>query len=375
MDLFVYGTLRDPDLMAAVAGPGPLNPSQAALPDYQVRPLSGTEVPLIEPGLGPAKGVLWSGLNEAQVARLNLYEAAFGYTLSSVTVDIVANGEPHDAMVYLAPPGSVAGAGDWFLTDWRRRNGPVARYAAEEIFARDPLPTPEELARLWRMTQMRAWARWRAQRRAKPSETRHAPGQGDAHILALDPPQGDFFGLRGVEVQHRRFDGATSPRLRREVFLGIDASLVLPYDPESDEVVLVEQMRMGPLLLGDANPWVLEPVAGMIDPGETAEQAAHRECAEEAGITRLKLERITSFYPSPGSSTDYFHAFLGICDLSRYGQSSGGVASENEDLRLHKLRFDDALRLTETGEVTAGPLVTMLYWLALNRQRLRAATS
>ncbi len=52
-----------------------------------------------------------------------------------------------------------------------------------------------------------------------------------------------------------------------------------------DRVLLLEQMRAGPMLRGDANPWMLEPVAGMIDAGETPIRPALRECAEEAGLS------------------------------------------------------------------------------------------
>ena len=40
---------------------------------------------------------------------------------------------------------------------------------------------------------------------------------------------------------------------------------------------------MGPFAQDDPAPWILEPVAGMIDAGETPETAALRELREEAG--------------------------------------------------------------------------------------------
>ena len=73
------------------------------------------------------------------------------------------------------------------------------------------------------------------------------------------------------------FGGGQSAPLLREVFVATDAALVLPYDPLRDRVLLVEQFRMGPYGRGDPRPFLLEPVAGRIDAGETPEEAARRE--------------------------------------------------------------------------------------------------
>jgi len=109
----------------------------------------------------------------------------------------------------------------------------------------------------------------------------------------------------------------------------------------------------------------------MVDAGETPEQAALRETAEEAGLTLHHLERMFAFYASPGSSTDYFTCYLGLADLPDDHSTSGGLADEAEDLRLHVIPFAQALDLIDSGEVTAGPLIAMLLWLSRHRDRLR----
>ena len=63
-----------------------------------------------------------------------------------------------------------------------------------------------------------------------------------------------------------------------------DAVIVLPYDPVNDRILLVKQFRTGPYVKGDANPWVLEPIAGLIDVGETPVEAGLREAKEEAHL-------------------------------------------------------------------------------------------
>jgi nudix-type nucleoside diphosphatase (YffH/AdpP family) len=202
---------------------------------------------------------------------------------------------------------------------------------------------------------------------------RHSPARGDVTILADHGLWGEFFKLRRVTVAHKRFDGASSGPLPREGFIGTDAALLLAYDPAHETVLMVEQFRVGLALRQDANPWSLEPVAGIVDGGETPEDAARREAAEEAGIEAGALVPMFDFYPSPGASTDHFYCFATVTDLGPPRSYFGGLDAEAEDLRLHIVPLARALDLIETGEITAGPLITMLYWLDRNRARLASS--
>ena len=63
-----------------------------------------------------------------------------------------------------------------------------------------------------------------------------------------------FFKLTEVVLRHDLFEGGESPELRRELLDRHQAAAVLPYDPVRDEVVLIEQFRIG---AGDdpTGPW------------------------------------------------------------------------------------------------------------------------
>ena len=185
----------------------------------------------------------------------------------------------------------------------------------------------------------------------------------------MQSPAGNFFRFEQLEVDHRRFDGNRAEGLRREVMVGADAALVLPYDESRDRLLLVEQFRLGPARRGDPQPWILEPVAGLVDAGETPDQAAHREGQEEAALRFSDLVPMFAGYASPGNATDFFYAYLGLCDLPDDHATSGGLESEQEDLKLHLLPFEKAMRLIESGEANAMPLISMLLWL----DRWRAA--
>ncbi len=370
MDLFVYGTLKSHSLMAAVAGPGPLDQVTANLAGYAVYPLTGNVVPFIAPTAGGlAQGIVWQNLTAAQMARLDAYEGAFGYSFGPVEVQ-TADG-PRVAQAYLPPDDMQAGSGEWLLADWEAGHLAPAILAATELFSLDPLPDHATLRRMWPMIEARAWAKFRAV--SAPSMHRYQPQDTDFEFVAAGPPKGEFFRFQSTRIAHRRFDGDRSDVLTREGFIGVDAALVLPYDPVRDQVLLVEQVRLGPALRHDPNPWMLEPIAGIVDARETPQQAALREAKEEAGLDDVVLEAAGAFYVSPGASTDFFYAFVGLCDLPQTAPYLGGLSSEAEDLKLHPLSFDAAMDLADSGEITTGPALYLLYWLLRHRARLRAA--
>lgn len=370
MDLFVYGTLKSRDLMAAVAGPGPLLPVAARLEGYAVYPVAGNVVPFIAPAEGgEARGIVWQGLTAAQMARLDAYEGAFGYSFGPVEVQTTDG--PRMAQAYLPPVEMQAGVGEWSLADWEAGHLAPAVFAANELFSLDPLPDYASLRRMWPMIEARAWAKFRAE--ATPATRRYQPQPQDFELVSADAPSGEFFRFQKTQITHRRFDGGRSDVLAREGFLGVDAAIVLPYDPVRDRVLLVEQVRLGPALRHDPNPWMLEPIAGIVDARETPQAAALREAKEEAGLDITDLHAAGAFYVSPGATTDYFYAFVGLCALPQTTAYFGGLPGEGEDLRLHPLALDTAMGLADSGEITTGPALYLLYWLLRHRARLRAA--
>ena len=369
MDLFVYGTLRHNPLFALVAGPGSGAVKLAAtLRDHAVDRALGSEYPLLLPRDGAlAEGAIWSGLTDAQRERLDIYEIAFGFRLQPMLLTR-ADGTRGMAIVYLPPDTDQSAGAPWSLERWRAARAEVTCLAAVELLAHSPPLTPPELFRQWPMIEGRASAVLRARASVAPARRRHGADPTDQSYHHAKPLDGAFFKLAAMDVQHRRFDGGTAGPLRREVLVGCDAALVLPYDPVRDRVLLVEQFRSGPARRGDPNPWCLEPVAGIVDAGETPEAAGLREAQEEAGLTAVTLEHMFSFYPSPGASTDHFYCYLGLTDLPDLASYSGGLAEEAEDLRLHVLGFDEAMGLMDSGEINVGPLIAMLLWLERKRQ-------
>ena len=101
-----------------------------------------------------------------------------------------------------------------------------------------------------------------ARRDAGQTTRRYRRADGDVTVHKREEGYRGFFELAEFQFDHKRFDGTRSRGVTREAFLAFDAALVLPYDPATDHILLIEQLRFGPLWRDDPQPWVFEPIAG-----------------------------------------------------------------------------------------------------------------
>ncbi|MCK2149783.1 MULTISPECIES: NUDIX domain-containing protein [Marinobacter] len=177
-----------------------------------------------------------------------------------------------------------------------------------------------------------------------------------------------FFRMDKLWLTHARFDGRDMPVFTRELFIRGDATCVLPYDPVRDEVVLLEQFRLG-ALGRNQSPWLLELVAGMNEDGETPEDVAQREGQEEAGLTFGELTKICDYMVSPGGSTEMIHLFCGLISTEAAG-GLYGVEHEHEDIRAHVVSAENAIAMIHDGRINNAAAIIALQWLELNRSRL-----
>jgi ADP-ribose pyrophosphatase len=180
-----------------------------------------------------------------------------------------------------------------------------------------------------------------------------------------------FFRINQYRLRHRLFAGGWSGVIEREVFERGHAVGVLPYDPVADSLVLIEQFRIGALVAG-MSPWLIEVVAGIIEEGEAPEEVARRETLEEAGLQIQALMPMCRYLVSPGGSSESVLLYCGRVD-SRGAGGIHGLAEEHEDIRVDHLPYGEAMRLLEEGLVTNSVALIALQWLALHRDRVRAA--
>ena len=180
-----------------------------------------------------------------------------------------------------------------------------------------------------------------------------------------------FFRLERYRLRHKLYGGGWSAEIEREIFQRGRTVGVLLYDPDRDEVVLVEQFRLA-AHLASVPGWEIEIVAGIVDhEGESAIELAKRETQEEAGLTLIgEPEFVHHYLPSPGACTETIDLYCARVDSSNAG-GIHGLAAEHEDIKVVVLSFADAMTLAKTDKIKNGPTLLAIYWLALERDRLR----
>ena len=194
-------------------------------------------------------------------------------------------------------------------------------------------------------------------------------GTQDVRIVSADVVYEGHFELRKLTLQHRCFAGGWSQPLTRELFERGDAVGVLPYDPADDSVVLIEQFRPG-AMRGTDSPWMLELVAGVVEPGETDEDVVHREAMEEAGCELSELVPIATFIPSAGACSEQVRLFCGRVRSAAIG-GIHGLADEGEDILVHSVPRVEALRMVAEDRIPNGHTLIALQWLQIHGDSLR----
>lgn len=188
-------------------------------------------------------------------------------------------------------------------------------------------------------------------------------------ILETSTGYAGFFRLMRYRLRHRLYNGNWSPILTRELFERGHAAALLPYDPTADRVIMIEQFRIG-ALESTSGPWLMEIVAGIIEPGETPEDVVRREAVEETGCPVHEVVPICEYYVSPGGTSERISLFCGRVDASQAG-GIHGLADESEDIRVVPMRADEAIARMQAGAIVSAAPIIALQWLVLNRDEMR----
>ena len=405
--LFFYGTLRDIGVLRPILGESMDSEDVVLIPAHARDRRAadcGSEYPVLAhaPGRRLA-GALLRGVTEAALARLEAYEGP-EYRLGTASVQAEGEDCAVEALVFepVAPPS--ADAPDWSYEAWLESGAEQRRTASAELgalldllstdaeAASDGAPGAEALAEIVELWPDLLGAA--ARRRGSPGPIRAALGpafsrEGTAEN-GRERVYDGFFKVDRLLLRRRSFASAalSEAAFDRLVFRVGEAVGVLPYDPHCDRVLLIEQFRPGPWAAGEAEPWMVEIIAGRIDKaspgsqGDPVEETARREALEEAGATLGRLERFDLGYASPGATDETLALFLaearlppmeGDAGLRRLGEF--GLAEEGEDIRVFSLGFEPAMEALSAGEIRNMPAQLALLWLARRRPQLRALWS
>ncbi len=199
----------------------------------------------------------------------------------------------------------------------------------------------------------------------------------DVEVIQRQRAYDGYFKIDSYTFRHQLFAGGLGNEVHREIFERGHAVTVLPYDPATDQVVLIEQFRCGafaamesPWFSGNESPWLIETVAGIIDPGEHPEDVAYREAIEETGTAVTALAKVCRYLVSPGGSSETVFVFIGRIDSTAV-DGLHGLAHEGEDIRPFVVSADDAFDAVSSGRISNAMTIIALQWLQLNKVSLK----
>ncbi len=199
----------------------------------------------------------------------------------------------------------------------------------------------------------------------------------DVEILENEVPFKGYYRIETYRLRHRLFAGGWSQPMSRELLERGHAVAVILYDPDRDELVLIEQFRIGafaalasPRVTVDCTPWLLEIVAGIIDEGERPEDVARREAVEEAGCEIQEMEFACQFLVSPGVCSESITLFCGRVDASGVG-GLHGLDHEHEDIRVSAVPAPEVFAWLDEGRFVNATAIVALQWFRFRHTAFR----
>jgi nudix-type nucleoside diphosphatase (YffH/AdpP family) len=178
----------------------------------------------------------------------------------------------------------------------------------------------------------------------------------------------DVFKVEEARLRHEKFNGEMSDVIRRISLERGDSVAVIIFNLTTNKIILISQFRYPSYKNGHG--WLIETIAGMVDPGETPQETARREVLEETGLNISTLEHISTFYPSPGGSSERIHLFYSeVSGENAKYKETGGLISEGEDIKAEELSMEEALSKVKSGDIVDAKTIIGIYWLENRRSR------
>jgi ADP-ribose pyrophosphatase len=132
--------------------------------------------------------------------------------------------------------------------------------------------------------------------------------------------------------------------LQAEIIRHPGSVVIVPITAEN-EIILVRQYRPA------IGRWAWELPAGSLKPGEDVERAARRECQEETGLMPSQLERMGSYFPTPGYCDEEMTFFKATGLRTPGPEDEEAHRDEDEDIEARAFAHAELRHMIEAGEL------------------------
>jgi nudix-type nucleoside diphosphatase (YffH/AdpP family) len=171
----------------------------------------------------------------------------------------------------------------------------------------------------------------------------------EAKVLSECVVFDDFYQMIEGTYQLTQADGTASETIRRLCFERGDGVCGVVYNTDTQRAILVKQFRYPCHANGDS--WMVEAVAGMLHKGNDKTEEMKREVLEEIGYAVKHIEKLSTFYVSPGGSSERIHLFHIEVDNAGKVASGGGLAHETEDIEIIEYTLSELKIAVDTNEI------------------------
>lgn len=175
----------------------------------------------------------------------------------------------------------------------------------------------------------------------------------------------DIFAIDEAVVEYLLHDGSWSPPRRQLCFERGDSVAALLLNRETGNLIMVNQFRYPTYEKGPG--WLIEIVAGGFDV-ESPEQAMAREIREETGCEVENLEHISTFYVSPGGTSERVILYYG--EVTGCEGRTSGLGVDDEDIEVIEKPPEELWQEFLSGELQdAKTIIALLWWREIGRDK------
>lgn len=175
----------------------------------------------------------------------------------------------------------------------------------------------------------------------------------------------NWYTLKKITYNVKQIDGTVTTQTREAYDRG-NGAVILLYNKEQGTVILTRQFRLPTYINGNADGYLIECCAGLLDK-DNAEDCIRKETQEETGYKITDVRKIFEAYMSPGSVTEILHFFIAAYDKTMQVSAGGGLAEEQENIEVLELPFTEALKLMATNQIRDAKTIMLLQYAQINQ--------
>ena len=174
----------------------------------------------------------------------------------------------------------------------------------------------------------------------------------------------EFFKIKKAKIEHDLFD-SNSIEIDRLCFERGDSVAILVYEKDTDYLLFTNQFRYP--TIKEKEGWILELTAGTIEPDEDPAYRVKKEVEEEIGYQINGIELISSFFVSPGGTSERIFLYYSEVNSTDKLFEGGGMKYENEDIQLVKIKRATVVEQLKNNQIRDAKTIIGIQWFIINK--------